>query len=167
MEGCVGLCNGAYGWLPLGAPVGVEALDAVGLWNKFSPSKSLLGFLLSMKTWITFIYINYKIDRAHLSRFHLMTETESSHWNVVFWIKDKMMDNVISYVNIPSPQTYRTFFFSLLGFASCCMYNSNHYKYCPMQLPWYNFYSFLCSEKKEERLYKVVALDSIHSDLNL
>jgi hypothetical protein len=31
MEGCVGLCNGAYGWLPLGAPVGVEALDAVGL----------------------------------------------------------------------------------------------------------------------------------------
>jgi hypothetical protein len=43
---------------------------------------------------------------AHLSRFHMKTETESSLRNVAFWIKDITMDNVQncdSYINIPSP----------------------------------------------------------------
>jgi hypothetical protein len=42
---------------------------------------------------------------AHLSRFHLKTETESSLQNFVYSNKDRAMDNVQncdSYINIPS-----------------------------------------------------------------
>jgi hypothetical protein len=44
------------------------------------------------------------------ARFNLNKETESSLRIVVFYIKDRTMDNVQncdSYINIPSSQTYR------------------------------------------------------------
>jgi hypothetical protein len=53
---------------------------------------------------------------AELSRFHLKTETESSHWNIVFDVKDGTIDNVQNlsdYIDIRSSQTFRSVF--LLG----------------------------------------------------
>jgi hypothetical protein len=45
-------------------------------------------------------------------RIIMKTEIESSLRNVVFWIKNKTLDNVQncdSYINIPSSQTYKSY----------------------------------------------------------
>jgi hypothetical protein len=47
---------------------------------------------------------------VQLGRFHLKTETVTSHRSVAFQIKVRTMDNVQnvdSYINIPPSQTYR------------------------------------------------------------